>query len=63
LREDTDLGDLLVTVEVGALPEAAIDRALARGGARAETFRRAGLLFAASLVLQGRTRIVGALST
>jgi hypothetical protein len=31
--------------------------------ARAEAFRRAGLLFAASLVLQGSTRIVGALST
>jgi ApbE superfamily uncharacterized protein (UPF0280 family) len=62
LREDTDLGDLLVTVRVGALPEAAIEQALARGVARAETFRRAGLLFAASLVLQGRTRIVGALS-
>jgi hypothetical protein len=63
LREDTDLGDLLVTVDVGPLPEAAIDHALARGAARAETLRRAGLLFAVSLVLQGRTRIVGALAT
>jgi uncharacterized protein len=62
LREDTDLGDLLVTVDVGPLPEAAIAQALARGAARAEIFRRAGLLFAASLVLQGSTRIVGALS-
>ena len=61
LREDTDLGDLLVTVGVGPLPQAAIDQALAQGAARAETLRRAGLLFAASLVLQGRTRIVGAL--
>ena len=63
LREDTDLGDLLVTVDVGALPQRAIAQALARGAARAETFRRAGLLFAASLVLQGSTRFVGALST
>jgi hypothetical protein len=63
LREDTDLGDLLVTVGVGPLPQAAIDQALAQGAARAETLRRAGLLFAASLVLQGRTRIVGALAT
>jgi ApbE superfamily uncharacterized protein (UPF0280 family) len=63
LCEDTDLGDLPVTVGVGPLPEAAIDQALARGVARAETFRRAGLLFAASLVLQGRTRLVGALAT
>ena len=63
LREDTDLGDLLVTVGVGPLPEAAIERALAQGAACAETLRRAGLIFAASLVLQGRTRIVGALAT
>jgi hypothetical protein len=63
LREDTDLGDLLVTVGVGPLPEAAIDQALAQGAACAETFRRAGLLFAASLVLQGRRRIIGALAT
>jgi ApbE superfamily uncharacterized protein (UPF0280 family) len=63
LREDTDLGDLLVTVGVGPLPEAAIQQALAQGAARAETLRRAGLLFAASLVLQGRTRLVGALAT
>ena len=61
LREDSDLGDLAVTVGVGPLPEAAIERALAQGAARAEAFRRAGLLFAASLVLQGRTRIVGAM--
>jgi len=60
LRDDTDLGDLLVTVEVGRLPQAAIDQALARGAAHAEALRRAGLIFAASLVLQGRTRIVGA---
>jgi len=63
LREDTDLGDLLVTVGVGPLPQAAIDQALAQGAARAETFRRAGLIFAASLVLQGRGRTVGALAT
>jgi hypothetical protein len=63
LREDTDLGDLLVTVGVGPLPQAAIEQALAQGAVRAETLRRAGLLFAASLVLQGRTRIVGTLST
>jgi ApbE superfamily uncharacterized protein (UPF0280 family) len=63
LREDTDLGDLPVTVGVGPLPEAAVQQALAQGAARAETLRRAGLLFAASLVLQGRTRLVGALAT
>jgi uncharacterized protein len=63
LRDDTDLGDLLVTVEVGALPAPAIERALAAGAERAEAFRRAGLIFAASLVLQGRRRMVGPLRT
>ncbi len=61
LRDDTDLGDLLVTVDVGALPGPAIDRALAAGARRAEAFRRAGLIFGASLVLQGRARVVGPL--
>jgi hypothetical protein len=60
LREDTDLGDLLVTVGVGPLPEAAVEQALAQGAGHAEELHRAGLIFAASLVLQGRVRIVGA---
>ena len=60
LREDTDLGDLPVTVAVGALPGAAIEQALDRGAGHAEALRRAGLIFAASLVLQGRVQIVGA---
>lgn len=59
LRDDTDLGDLAVTVEVGALPAAAVERALARGAACAEAMRRAGLVVAAGLVLQGHARIVG----
>jgi uncharacterized protein len=63
LRDDTDLGDLLVTVDVGPLPAPAIDRALEQGARRAEACRRAGLIFAASLVLQGRARIVGPLRT
>jgi ApbE superfamily uncharacterized protein (UPF0280 family) len=63
LRDDTDLGDLLVTVDVGALPARMIDRALASGVRRAAAFRRARLIFAASLVLQGRVRIVGPLRT
>ncbi len=63
LREDTDLGDLLVTVDVGPLPAPAVERALEQGAARAEKFRRAGLIFAAALVLQGRVKIVGPLRT
>ncbi len=63
LRDDTDLGDLRVTVEVGPLPAPAVERALAAGARRAEAFRQAGQIFAASLVLQGRVRIVGPLRT
>jgi ApbE superfamily uncharacterized protein (UPF0280 family) len=63
LREDTDLGDLPVTIGVGPLPGPAIERALADGARCAERFRRAGLIFGASLVLQGRARIVGPLRT
>jgi hypothetical protein len=63
LRDDTDLGDLPVTVDVGPLPAPMIDRALASGVRRAEVLCRAGLLFAASLVLQDRVQIVGPLHT
>jgi ApbE superfamily uncharacterized protein (UPF0280 family) len=59
LRDDTDLGDLPVTVEVGPLPAAAIDEALARGAGRAEAMRRAGLIVAASLMLRGHVRVIG----
>ena len=62
LRDDTDLGDLPVTVEVGPLPPSAVTEALVRGARRAETMRRAGLIFAAGLFLRGRVRVVGPLA-
>jgi ApbE superfamily uncharacterized protein (UPF0280 family) len=62
LRDDTDLGELPVTVEVGPLPRLAVDRALAKGESRAEAMRRAGLVFAAALFLQGESRLVGPLA-
>ena len=58
LRDDTDLGDLAVTVAVGPLPGASIDEALGRGVACAKAMREAGLIFAASLTLQGQSRLV-----
>jgi ApbE superfamily uncharacterized protein (UPF0280 family) len=58
LREDSDLGDRLVTVDVPPLPQAAIDTALASGASCAERMRAAGLIEAALLVLQGRARSV-----
>jgi ApbE superfamily uncharacterized protein (UPF0280 family) len=59
LRDDTDLGDLPVTVEVGALPAGSIERALECGARRAHAMRRGGLIFAAILMLQGQVRVVG----
>jgi len=60
LRDDTDLGDLAVTVAVGRLPAGAVDAALGAGAAAAERMRADGLITAAGLVLQGRVRLVGA---
>jgi uncharacterized protein len=62
LRDDGDLGDLAVTVAVGALPAAAIEEALACGAREAERLRARGLIHAAGLLLQGRARLVGARS-
>ena len=60
--DDSDLGDLPVTVAVGTLPETAISAALDAGAAEADRLRRTGLIESAMLVLQGRTRIVGSLA-
>jgi ApbE superfamily uncharacterized protein (UPF0280 family) len=59
LREDSDLGDLPVTVAVGRLPSRAVDQALARGVAVARRMRAQGLIQAAFLALQGRSRALG----
>ncbi len=58
LRDDTDLGDLRVTVAVGALPPDAVARALARGRGEAERLLAAGLIEGAVLVLKGATVVV-----
>ncbi|HEY0525182.1 MAG TPA: UPF0280 family protein [Stellaceae bacterium] len=59
LDPDSDLGDRLVTVEVGPLTSAEIAQALDRGAAEAERMRRAGLIHGAVLVLRRCFRIVG----
>jgi ApbE superfamily uncharacterized protein (UPF0280 family) len=59
LDPDSDLGDALVTTAVGALTQAQIVAALDAGRARAEQFRRRGLIRDAALVLQGETRVLG----
>jgi len=59
IKDDTDLGDRLVTVEVGDLSQADIARALDAGVAAAHGMMAAGLIHAAALRLQGQSRTVG----
>jgi ApbE superfamily uncharacterized protein (UPF0280 family) len=54
LKDDTDLGDRCVTVEVPALAHDAIGSALQAGLVRANALRAAGLIEAAVLVCQGQ---------
>lgn len=60
LRDDSDLGERLVTVAVGALPPEAVDEALDRGEDFARRGIDEGLLEQAMLSLQGRSRVVAA---
>jgi ApbE superfamily uncharacterized protein (UPF0280 family) len=59
LDPDSDLGDRLVTVNVGPLAAREVQAALENGCRQAEDYRRAGLIAAAALTLQGQTLIVG----
>jgi ApbE superfamily uncharacterized protein (UPF0280 family) len=59
LKDDTDLGDLPVTVDVGALPADVVEAALERGAWHAKCLIRDKLVFGAVLVLHGNTRVLG----
>lgn len=59
VKDDSDLGDIPVTVAVGPLEPEAVARALDNGATEAERLRRAGHLVAAMLVLRGSTRVIG----
>ena len=59
VRDDSDLGDRLVTRHVPPLPEALVEQALDRGATEARAQIRAGRIIAAVLALQGRWRVVG----
>ncbi len=59
LDADTDLGDQLVTVDVGPLDAASVAAALDAGVAAAEDMRARGLLWGAVLALQGALRVLG----
>jgi ApbE superfamily uncharacterized protein (UPF0280 family) len=55
----SDLGDRLVTVDVGPLTRREADAALDRGAREADLWRREGLIDAAALRLGEATRLVG----
>jgi ApbE superfamily uncharacterized protein (UPF0280 family) len=57
-KDDSDLGDFLVTVEVPALAPAQVRRALDTGAACAQALQKSGLAWAALLVCQGQCRLV-----
>jgi ApbE superfamily uncharacterized protein (UPF0280 family) len=59
-QPDSDLGDQLITVSVGALPASVITLALNRGADMAENLLRAGQIFGAVLILGAELRVVGA---
>jgi uncharacterized protein len=60
LAPDSDLGELLVTQNVGTFSEEEVDCALQSGMAVATGLAAEGLIHSAALHLSGETRIVGA---
>jgi ApbE superfamily uncharacterized protein (UPF0280 family) len=59
VRDDSDLGDLLVTVDVGLLPARKVELALQNGIRRAAELRQRGLIAAVYLQLQRQVLVVG----
>lgn len=59
LKDDTDLGERPVTVQVGWLSERKVEKALAAGQAHALDLLGGGIVYGAVLCLQGRVRVVG----
>lgn len=59
VRDDSDLGDLPVTVAVGPLPDTAVAAALAAGLATARRMQAEGLIGGAALRLQRRSVATG----
>lgn len=59
VKDDSDLGDLLVTVDVGTLPISCRREALSAGATLAHDLLRQGLIAAAYLSLQGERQSVG----
>jgi uncharacterized protein len=60
LDPDSDLGDMLVTMDVGRLKTEEVDAALDAGLLRAEEYLQRGLIAGACLMLRGENRTIGA---
>jgi ApbE superfamily uncharacterized protein (UPF0280 family) len=58
IKDDTDLGSRLVTVEVGTLSRDGVHAALDAGAAAAHAMLDRGLIWAATLWLQGHNRTI-----
>jgi hypothetical protein len=58
VRDDSDLGQRLVTVDVPALPPALVRSALQRGARQARDLQARGLIWAAHLVCQNDTQVI-----
>jgi len=59
VRDDSDLGEMPVTVDVGALSAAKVRQALEHGARRATELKEKGLIVAAYLQLRGQMLVVG----
>jgi uncharacterized protein len=58
LKDDTDLGDRLVTTQVGSLPQTVVTEALLQGQQYANELMKRDLILSATLSLQGQSVIV-----
>jgi hypothetical protein len=61
MKDNSDLGDIAVTVDVPPLAPHQVDGALTRGLRCAEALRARGLVLSAALVCQGQMRVMPAL--
>jgi hypothetical protein len=59
LKDDADLGDLPVTVDVGVLPSDMVEGALQQGVWQANCLLRSNVILGAVLALQGQARALG----
>ena len=57
LKDDSDLGEIPVTVQVPRLEPELVQQALASGVRRAHELRAAGLVWSCALVCQGQARV------